>query len=163
VASVKTFRNFKILFLLLAVFGLAQGQSGRVKPSAKKPTVAPVPVTTPSHPAPKKPKDSDLPKMVDGERVYLGSEVDTKAIILKKPEPLATSEAKRHSFHGKIVLQAILAANGQVTNITILAPLPYGLNEKAIDAARRIKFEQAIKDGVSVSEWVRIEYEFWFI
>jgi TonB family protein len=149
--------------MLIGVCVTADGQSGRVKASATKPSVAPVPVPTPS-PAPSvKTKKSDMPRMVDGERIYLGSEVDTKALILKKPEPDGTTEARRRRFHGKIVLQAILAVNGQVKNITIVEGLPYGLNEKALDAARRIKFEQAIKDGESVSVWVRIEYEFWFI
>ena len=159
---VKTVTGSALVLMLIGVCVTAAGQSGRVKASATKPTVAPVPVPTPS-PAPVKPRKSDLPKLVDGERIYLGSEVDTKALILKKPEPDGTPEAKRHRFHGLIVLHAILAANGQVKNITIVEGLPYGLNEKALDAARRIKFEQAIKDGESVSVWVRIEYEFWFI
>ena len=149
------------LFMFLAVSSLAQ--SGRVKSSPRKPTVAPVPVATPSASLREKTKKSDLPKFVDGERIYLGPEVDTKAFIWKRPEAGTTREAKRHSFHGKLVLEAILAANGEVTNITIIKPLPYGLNEKALEAARQIRFEPAMKDGKPVSQWVQIEYEFWFI
>jgi hypothetical protein len=154
--------SIKIVCLLFAMFGLAQGQSGRVKNAPSKPTVAPVPVEKPETP-PEKPKKSDFPKMVDGERIYLGSEVDNKAVILKKPEPSGTSEARQHSFHGKVVLHAILAATGQVTNVTIIKGLPYGLTKKSIEAALLIKFRPATKDGEFVSEWVRLEYEFWFV
>ena len=155
--------SIPVLFLLLAILSPAQGQSGRVKSSPKKPTVAPVPVAAPTPPVPEKPKKSDLPKIVDGERIYLGSEVDTKVFIWKRPAPGATKEAKRHSFHGKVVLEAILAASGEVTHITILKGLPYGLNEKALEAARQIRFEPAMKDDKPVSVWVQIEYQFWFI
>ena len=159
----RIFKGSATLFVVLAILSPAHGQSGRVKPSPKKPTIAPVPVESPSPSVPEKPKKSDLPKIVDGERIYLGSEVDTKALILKRPAPGSTREAMRHSLHGKVVLQAILSVSGQVTHITVLKGLPYGLSEKAIEAARQIKFEPAIRDGESVSVWVGIEYEFWFI
>ena len=152
-----------VLFLLLAMLGLAQGQAGRVKNVPSKPTVAPVPVEKPATPASEKPKKSDLPKMVDGERIYLGSEVDDKAFILTKPEPCDLREARQHHFHGKVVLDAILAASGRVTNITIVKTLPYGLTKKSIEAALLIKFRPATKDSEFVSQWVRIEYEFWFV
>jgi TonB family protein len=141
------------------------GQSGRVKESPKKPPVVPVPVDAAGvYPSVAEgPKKPGQPKFVDGERIYSGREVDVKARILKKPEPSGTAEARRHSFRGKVVLQAILAANGQVTNITLIAGLPYGLNQKSLAAAQLIKFEPAMKDGKAVSEWVRIEYTFWFI
>ena len=151
-----------VVLLILGIAGLAGGQSGRVKTAPGKPTVAPVPVEKPETP-PEKPKKSEFPKIVDGERIYLGSEVDNKAFILKKPEPSGTSEAKRHSFHGMVVLHAILGANGQVTNVTIIKGLPYGLTKKSIEAALLIKFRPATKDGEFVSEWVRLEYEFWFV
>ena len=156
------FSCIAVIFVLVGTLGLAQGQSGRVKNAPSKPTVAPVPVEKPETPAPEKPKP-DFPKIVDGERIYLGSEVDTKAVILKKPEPSCSREARQHSFHGKVVLHAILASSGRVSNITIIKGLPYGLTTKSIEAALLIKFRPATKDGEFVSEWVRLEYEFWFV
>ncbi len=155
----------KTLILLLAAVSFVQAQSGRVKPAAKQPPVAPLPVdaATVYPEIPEAPRKPDQPKFVDGERIYSGREVDLKARILKKPEPSGTSEARRHSFRGRVVLQAILAANGQVTHLTLIAGLPYGLNQKSLAAAQLIKFQPAMKDGKTVSEWVRIEYTFWFI
>ncbi|MDX6695309.1 MAG: hypothetical protein QOF02_3861, partial [Blastocatellia bacterium] len=36
----------------------------------------------------------------------------------------------------------------------------YGLTEKAIAAARQIRFSPAMKDGRAVSQFVQIEYNF---
>jgi hypothetical protein len=38
--------------------------------------------------------------------------------------------------------------------------LPYGLTEKAIAAARQIRFDPATKDGHKVSMWMKLEYNF---
>lgn len=154
----------RIAFLIVVgAHSATQGQSGRVKSSPKKQTIPIVPIDAPKLSAPAKSKEWERPQFVGGERIYLGREVDTKAFIWKKPEPGTTKEAKRASFHGKIVLEAILAASGKVTHITILKSLPYGLNQKALEAAQQVRFEPAMKDGKYVSVWVQIEYEFWCI
>jgi TonB family protein len=160
---VKITISIAISLVLFGIYSPARAQSGRVKTAPKRPTVEVVPVKTRTPSAAEKSKKFDHPQFVDGERVYLNREVDSKAFIWKRPAPGTTKEAKRESFHGKIVLEAILAANGKVTNITILKSLPYGLNQKALEAAQQIRFEPAMKDGKPVSVWVQIEYEFWCI
>jgi len=92
--------------------------------------------------------------------VFISSEVTTKARILKKPEPSYTESARNAQVEGTVVLRAILAADGQVRNILVLGRLPNGLTERAIEAARKIKFQPAVKDGRSVSLFVQIEYNF---
>ncbi len=57
-------------------------------------------------------------------------------------------------------MRAIFSASGQVTNITAVQRLPDGLTEKAIAAARAIKFNPAQKDGRAVSQHIRLEYNF---
>jgi protein TonB len=61
---------------------------------------------------------------------------------------------------GTVVLRAIFAADGKVKNILVLSPLPNALTERAIDAARKVKFEPATKDGRPVSMVVQLEYNF---
>ena len=87
-------------------------------------------------------------------------QVTTKAVILSKPEPGYTEEARKNNVVGTVVLRAVLASNGMVTNIVPLKQLPYGLTEKAIAAARQIKFRPATKDGQPVSQYIQIEYNF---
>jgi TonB family protein len=92
--------------------------------------------------------------------VFISAEVTTRARILKKPEPSYSESARNAQVEGTVVLRAILAADGQVKNILVLGRLPHGLTERAIEAARMIKFQPAVKDGRPVSVLVQIEYNF---
>lgn len=151
--------NIAILFLLIGVLSPARGQSGRVKSSPKKATVALDPVD-PSRPVRKEPKKSEPPKFVDGERIYRLKELDPGTVIEDKPTPGYTREARKHLVHGIVVLRAILAADRSVTHIEVVTGLPFGLTERAIEAARRIKFKPGMKDGEPASIWVELEYRF---
>ncbi|MER3428281.1 MAG: hypothetical protein C4334_09290 [Pyrinomonas sp.] len=91
---------------------------------------------------------------------FPASRVTQKAVILSKPEPLYTEEARKNNITGTVVLRAVLASNGEVTNIQPIQRLPYGLTERAIAAAKQIKFRPAMKDGRPVSQYVRLEYTF---
>jgi len=89
-----------------------------------------------------------------------GKEVSVKARVLSKPEPQYTEEARKEQITGTVVLRAIFAANGRVIGIRPLSGLPAGLTERAIHAARLIKFIPAMKDGKPVSMFVQLEYNF---
>jgi TonB family protein len=67
---------------------------------------------------------------------------------------------RREQITGTIVLKCVFAANGTITNIRVVQGLPYGLTEKAVEAARKIKFVPATKDGKNVSMWMQLEYNF---
>jgi TonB family protein len=54
----------------------------------------------------------------------------------------------------------VLAADGTVRHILILKSLSYGLTERAVAAARKIRFEPATMNGVPVSQYVVLEYNF---
>jgi TonB family protein len=97
---------------------------------------------------------------MDYGRPFTPKEVTRKANITSKPEPLYTEAARQNQVTGTVRLRLILSASGQVTGITPLTKLPDGLTEKAIEAARRISFTPAEKDGRKVSQYVTIEYNF---
>jgi TonB family protein len=59
-----------------------------------------------------------------------------------------------------VVLKAVFSSSGQVTGIRAVSGLPYGLTERAIAAARQIRFQPAMKDGRAVSQYIQIEYNF---
>ncbi|HEV7903882.1 MAG TPA: TonB family protein, partial [Pyrinomonadaceae bacterium] len=96
----------------------------------------------------------------DYNKTFNQREVTRKANITSKPEPLYTAEARRNQTSGTVRLRLILGASGSVSGITPLSRLPDGLTEKAIEAARRIAFIPAEKDGRKVSQYVTIEYNF---
>lgn len=96
----------------------------------------------------------------DPNRIFSGREVTQKARVLSKPEPQYTEEARKNQITGTVVLRAVFTSGGQVTNIRAVSGLPYGLTERAIAAARLIKFSPAMKDGRAVSMYIQLEYNF---
>jgi TonB family protein len=91
---------------------------------------------------------------------YTGREVTTKARVLSKPAPECTQRARYDGISGTVVLRVIFGADGTVRHIIILRGLPDGLTEAAIAAARGIRFTPATRDGVPVSMYVQLEYNF---
>jgi TonB family protein len=63
--------------------------------------------------------------------------------ILNKPRPDWTEEARQARIQGQVVLSATFGADGAVRNIRLVRGLGYGLDEKAIEAARLLKFVPA--------------------
>jgi TonB family protein len=94
------------------------------------------------------------------DRIFSGREVTSKARLLAKPEPQYTEDARKNQIVGTVVLKVVFASNGSVSNIRTVSGLPYGLTERAIAAARQIKFVPATKDGHPVSMWMQLEYNF---
>ncbi|MEJ7576411.1 MAG: energy transducer TonB [Pyrinomonadaceae bacterium] len=97
---------------------------------------------------------------IDYNRPFASREVSRKANVTSKPEAKYTEEARRNQTMGTVRLRAVLNANGSVSNISPVQGLPFGLTEKAIEAARQVRFTPAQKDGRSVSQWVTLEYAF---
>ena len=87
-------------------------------------------------------------------------EVEQRARLLSKPEPKYTEEARRNQVTGTVMLRAVFASSGEVVQIRALSSLPHGLTERAIAAAREIKFVPAMKDGRPVSVFMQLEYNF---
>jgi TonB family protein len=96
----------------------------------------------------------------DPNRIFSGKDVTSKARVLSKPEPQYTEEARKNQVTGTVVLRAVFTSGGQVTNIRAVSGLPYGLTERAIAAARQIRFTPATKDGRPVSMYIQLEYNF---
>lgn len=94
------------------------------------------------------------------QSIFLGREVDTKVRLISKPEPSYTDAAKKRGVVGTVVLKVVFTASGKVSNIRVVQGLPEGLTERAISAARQIKFVPATKEGKFVSMWMQLEYNF---
>ncbi|HXI23301.1 MAG TPA: energy transducer TonB [Pyrinomonadaceae bacterium] len=92
--------------------------------------------------------------------VYEAKDVSQKAKITSKPFPKYTEAARMHDVSGQIALTVVLCRSGQVTDIQVVKGLPHGLTQSAIDAAKSIKFEPALKDGEKVSQTMPLEFGF---
>jgi TonB family protein len=96
----------------------------------------------------------------DDGGTFAGSQVEQRARVLFKPEPQYTEEARKNQITGTVVLRVIFASNGEVVQIRAVRALPFGLTERAITAARQIKFVPAVKGGRPVSMFMQLEYNF---
>jgi TonB family protein len=96
----------------------------------------------------------------DYNKIFSGKEVTSKARVLEKPEPTYTEAARKNQITGTVTLRAVFSAGGSVTNIHAVSGLPDGLTERAIAAAKSIRFVPATKDGHPVSMWMELQYNF---
>jgi TonB family protein len=59
-----------------------------------------------------------------------------------------------------VVLRVTFLDSGEIGRISVISGLGNGLTEQAVEAAKKIKFEPATKDGKSVSVTKPVEYLF---
>jgi TonB family protein len=97
---------------------------------------------------------------VSSENSYKGTEVTHRAQVTKKPEPKYTKIARKHQITGTVILRCVFSKTGEVTNIHVITELPDGLTDRAVEAAKKIKFIPAMKDGHPVSMWMELQYNF---
>jgi len=92
--------------------------------------------------------------------IFRGPEVEQRARLISKPEPQYSEEARRNQITGTVMLRVVFSRTGQVEQIRAIQTLPFGLTERAIAAARGIKFVPAMKGGRAVSMYMQLEYNF---
>ena len=86
--------------------------------------------------------------------------VTTKVKIISKPKPGYTNEARQNQVTGTVRLRVVFTASGQIGSISPVSGLPNGLTEQAIAAAKGIRFEPAMKNGVPIPSQSIVEYTF---
>jgi TonB family protein len=92
--------------------------------------------------------------------VFSPGDVTEKAHILRRPEPRYPEEARAGGLNGIVKLLAVLAADGTIKHIFILQSPGDALTKAAREAANKIRFEPAVKDGRQVSTAIVVEYNF---
>lgn len=80
--------------------------------------------------------------------------------ILDKPKPVYTAEARAQKIEGAVLLDVIFAASGEVRVLGVVRGLGHGLDENAMDAARRIRFTPALQSGMPVDQHVVLHVVF---
>ena len=88
------------------------------------------------------------------------SALDTEVEILSKPKPVYTEEARALRLEGDVVLEVIFEAGGVLRVLAVAQGLGHGLDEAAIDAARKIRFNPARKDGAPVDHEAKLRVVF---
>jgi TonB family protein len=89
-----------------------------------------------------------------------GGAFSRTSLILRKPRPTYTDAARRANVQGDVVLFVQLRANGSVGNVIVRKRLSEGLLENSIQAAKRIKFIPAQRNGQPVDSYAALTYSF---
>lgn len=78
--------------------------------------------------------------------------VTTAIVVLSKPLPQYTAEAREAHIQGDVTLEVRFSADGQVEVLRVISGLGHGLDEQAREAAARIRFKPATRDGKPVDQ-----------
>lgn len=97
---------------------------------------------------------------IDPENRSSPSANTTQLKILSKPRASYTDAARSAGVSGTIRLLVGLSADGQVKHILVLKALGYGLDQQAVTAARKIKYQPKTVDGKPVPSVVTFDYGF---
>jgi tetratricopeptide (TPR) repeat protein len=80
--------------------------------------------------------------------------------IYKIPHPGHTLEALRYKVEGSVRMEVLFGSDGIIKHALIVRGLGFGLDEKALKAARGIEFKPGEVDGQPASMWMGVELAF---
>lgn len=90
----------------------------------------------------------------------MGKEGVGRPTILSREKARYTEAARYNCVQGTVVLSVVFGADSKLKDIRVIRGLPDGLTRKAIEAAMKLRFQPATKDGVPVSVRGNLEYSF---
>jgi len=136
-------RNFPrlsaVLLLFCATFLVAQEEPAKTPPTPPASTVVVNGVAEPVY----KVRDGVKPPRV----VY-------------SPEPDFSEEARKRKVRGVVTLSVVVTSAGKTTLVRVLQGLGHGIDEKAVEAVSKWRFQPATKDGKPVSAEIAVEVDF---
>jgi protein TonB len=76
---------------------------------------------------------------------------DVKAPVkISSVDPTYPEVARKARIAGIVIVECTINKNGDVTDVRVLKPLPFGLDQAAVDAVRRWKFRPGTLNGQPV-------------
>ena len=81
-------------------------------------------------------------------------------VILSKPDPVYPAEARRQHIEGQVILSVLFGASGSLRVLKVVQGLGYGMDEAATQAAERIRFKPAERDGRPVDSTAMVHIIF---
>jgi len=117
---------------------------------APQPTVATAPAIVP-----------EKPKVLVARRTEATCTEDiVKAHLLQQLRPSYTESARHAHIQGRVRIELMVNERGEVTSARILEGLGYGLDEAALEVARRLRFNPAMRCSKPVAAPFVIAWRF---
>ena len=90
-----------------------------------------------------------------------GVAVDRMPVVVRRIRPAYPMDARRRGISGQVMLRLYVDASGEVREVHVQAAEPAGMfEEKAVEAARKWRFEPAVFKGVPVGVWMTLPVRF---
>jgi TonB family protein len=80
--------------------------------------------------------------------------------LLSSLDPASNDYAQKANIAGMTLLSTVVGASGQPTHVTIVRPIGFGLDEKAVEAVSKARFQPGLRDGQPVSVIVNLQVTF---
>ena len=82
--------------------------------------------------------------------------------VVKRVKADYTQEAMQNRIEGKVVLAAVVMADGGVGDVQVVESLDtiYGLDRNAVAAMKQFTFKPGMKDGKAVNVRIHVEMNF---
>ncbi|MDQ7836276.1 MAG: energy transducer TonB [Humidesulfovibrio sp.] len=82
-------------------------------------------------------------------------------VAVKRVKPFYPMDARRRGISGQVTLRLFVDAEGGVREVQVQAAEPAGVfEEKAVEAARKWRFEPAVFKGAPVGIWMTLPVRF---
>ena len=102
----------------------------------------------------------ERPPAIEPDRaIQVGGNV-TRPQKIFGPNPRYTEIARKARIQGVVIVQAIIDKGGNVTAVRVLKPLPMGLDQAAVEAIKKWKFEPATLNGKPVDVYYNLTVNF---
>lgn len=96
---------------------------------------------------------------VDATALRPGGEVKPPH-LLTTIDPASNEYAQKNNIAGMVFLQMVVDANGRPGEVTIVRPIGFGLDERAVDAVEHSQFRAGTLNGKPVPELVNLQVTF---
>jgi len=89
----------------------------------------------------------------------VSSKTNRGVMIESKPRPVYTDKARAENLEGKVILKITFRANATIGKIKVVKGLG-DLTQQAVEAAKKIRFQPAMKNGKPYTVTRNVEYTF---
>ena len=94
------------------------------------------------------------------QSIYRQNTVDQKAVLLTSFEPDSNEFAQAAGVADMSQYHVVVKADGTVGEVAVSRPIGFGLDENAVAAIRKARFQPAIKDGKPVAVMLNLDVPF---
>lgn len=92
--------------------------------------------------------------------VFLANESSSPPRVLHRVEPRYTREARANGIQGTVLIEVVVDETGQPGDVSVLSPIGFGLDSRAMDAVRQWTFRPGTRNGKPVKTATTVEVKF---